>query len=60
MLDGDLSDASQCMVSTLDDVASGASVYPSLMNLFNDDDDDNTSCICNILRNNVPDPGMFH
>ena len=26
MLDGDLSDASQCMVSTLDNVASGASV----------------------------------
>ena len=36
MLDGDLSDASQCMVSTLDNVASGASVYPSLMDLFND------------------------
>ena len=40
MLGGDLSDASHCMVSTLDNVASGASIYPSLMDSFNDDDDD--------------------
>ena len=36
MLGGDLSDASHCMVSTLDNVASGASVYLSPKDLFND------------------------